>query len=211
MAIYQQDKIIRDVRRIIDRNANSHTLELIGDVDTLSLDVIIAGNAESGVKMAETDAPFYLLDGGFNFSDSIFWEDETSGWILLPEDFMRLIAFQMSDWDNAVYEAISCDDPNYIIQRSKIKGVRGTPERPVCAIGFRPEGRVLEFYSTKDNTAYAMRANYLPYPKFDRDKGLYICERCYTSALYNIAGLTLTTIGDENAKLFFELSKTQLI
>ena len=42
MAVYQKNKIQEDVRTALDQNMNSDTLKIIGDVDTLALDDIIA-------------------------------------------------------------------------------------------------------------------------------------------------------------------------
>lgn len=51
MAVYQKNKIQEDVRTALDQNMNSDTLKIIGDVDTLALDDIIASKIlETGSK-----------------------------------------------------------------------------------------------------------------------------------------------------------------
>lgn len=92
---------------------NSDTLKIIGDVDTLALDDIIASKILEAVKRVHSSAPSYLLDGGHNFGDAIYWKEHESGWILLPEDFMRFVVFQMNDWERAVFNPINTDDPEY--------------------------------------------------------------------------------------------------
>ena len=100
----------------------------------------------------------------------------------------------------------------YEKQSSRFKGIRGTPQRPVCAITIRPEGRSLEFYSCKTNKALVSKAVYLPYPKIDEDDGIEICSRCYIAVIYTIAALVLTAYGDsEKSASFSELSKSALI
>lgn len=209
--IYQIGKIMQDVRICIDQNMTSDALLESGDIDTLALDDIIRSKILEAVQRVHMDAPNYLLEGGHNFGDAVYWRELESGWVLLPPDFMRLVVFEMDDWEQAVYQAISTDDPEYEKQRSRFKGIRGTAQRPVCAIAIRPEGRVLEFYSCKSEDAQVSRAMYIPYPKIDEDNGVDICERCYNAVVYTAAGLTLLTCGEvEKGNAVSELAQTFL-
>lgn len=209
--IFQIDKIMHDVRICLDQNMTSDALLESGDIDTLALDDIIRSKILEAVQRVHMDAPNYLLEGGHNFGDAVYWRELESGWVLLPPDFMRLVVFEMDDWEQAVYQAISTDDPEYEKQRSRFKGIRGTAQRPVCAIAIRPEGRVLEFYSCKSEDAQVSRAMYIPYPKIDEDNGVDICERCYNAVVYTAAGLTLLTCGEvEKGNAVSELAQTFL-
>lgn len=212
MTVYHLDEIAKDVRIALDQNTTSDALREIGDVDTLSLNDIIKSKAVEAVKRIHSSAPPYLLDGGHNFGDEVYWQKCESGWVLLPEDFMRFVVFQMSDWERAVFYPISVDDPEYKKQSSRFKGIRGTTQRPVCAISIRPEGRVLEFYSCKSEDATVSRAVYLPYPQIDKYGAIEICQRCYDAVVYTIAALVLTTFGDvEKSSALNELAKSVLI
>lgn len=209
--IFQIDKIMQDVRICIDQNMESDALIESGDIDTLALDEIIKSKILEAIQRVHMDAPNYLLEGGHNFGDAVYWRELESGWVLLPPDFMRLVVFEMDDWEQAVYQAISTDDPEYEKQRGRFKGIRGTAQRPVCAIAIRPEGRVLEFYSCKSKNAQVSRAMYIPYPKIDEDNGVDICERCYNAVVYTAAGLTLLTCGEtEKGNSVSELAQTFL-
>lgn len=209
--VYNIHDVMRDVRVCLDQNMTSEQLLLTDDVDTLALDDIIRSKILEAVVRVHTNAPTYLLEQGHNFGDAVFWGDLESGWVLLPQDFMRLIVFEMSDWEKAVFTAISTTDPEYELQRQRIKALRGTAQKPVCAITVRPEGRALEFYSCKSETAYVRRAQYLPYPKIDKDEGIDICERCYTGVIYAAASLVLLTLGEsEKSSALSEISKTAL-
>lgn len=209
--IYQLDKILEDVRICIDQNMKSEALVESGDIDTLALDDIIKSKILEAIQRVHIEAPNYLLEAGHNFGDAVYWRELESGWVLLPDDFMRLVVFEMDDWEQAVYHAISTDDPEYEKQRSRIKGIRGTAQKPVCAIAMRPEGRVLEFYSCKTTDAQVSRAMYIPYPKIDDDNGVDVCERCYNAVVYTAAGLTLMTCGEtEKANSVSELAQTFL-
>jgi hypothetical protein len=193
--VYKIEVVERDVRIAIDENKTSEQLIGDEDIDTLSLDETIRSKIEEAVRSVGLSAPAHLLEEGHTFDDSIFWESDGSGWILLPDDFMRLIAFRMSDWERTCYNAISVDDPLYDLQSSRYKGIRGNVQKPVCAIVNRPEGKALEFYSSNSEDAYVKRASYIPYPEIDDSGGIDISERCYTAVVYTIASLVLTAYG----------------
>lgn len=212
MAVYRIEKIMEDVRISIDQNMSSEALVEVSDVDTLSVDSIIRSKICESVKRVHSAAPSHLLDGGHNFGDAVYWMEHESGWVLLPEDFMRFVVFEMDDWSRPVFEALSANDSEYEKQHSRFKGIRGTAEHPVCFICVRPEGRVLEFYSCKSEEAQVSRAVYLPYPKIDEDGAVEICQRCYDAVVYTTAALVLNTFGDmEKSAVFNELAKTTLI
>ena len=163
------------------------------------------------MRRVETSAPVHFLEEGHDFGDAVYWADLESGWVLLPDDFMRLIAFRMSDWERTVYAAISVDDPLYAKQSSRYKGIRGNTQKPVCAIVNRAEGKALEFYSCNSEEAYVSRASYLPYPHIDEDDGIDISEKCFTAVTYTVAALVLTTYGEaEKASALTELAKSIL-
>jgi hypothetical protein len=195
--IYKLTEIARDVRIAIDQNSMSDQLIANDDIDTLSLEELVRSKIVEAVRRVEAQAPVHMLDEGEDFSDEgVYWGALESGWLILPDDFMRLIAFRMSDWERTVYTAISVDDPLYEKQSSRFKGIRGNTQKPICAIVNGGEGKVLEFYSCSSTEAYVSRANYLPYPTIDIDGGIDICERCYEAVVYTVAALVLTAIGD---------------
>lgn len=217
--IFQVAKILQDVRVCLDENRTDTALILNGDEETLRLNEIIRSKIEEGVRRVHMAAPYYLLEQGHNFDEvegvALYWGDMESGWILLPQDFMRLVVFEMDDWERPVYDVITPDDPAYARCRSRIKGVRGTAERPVCALGVRPAGRVLEFYSCKTEEARMRRGVYIPYPKIEdvtveqvEVPSVDISERCYDAVVYTVAALTLVSLSEtDKAKALFEMSE----
>lgn len=209
--MYKIETVSQDVRIAIDENKTSEQLLGDEDIDTLSLNEIVRSKIEEAVRRVETTAPTFLLEEGHTFGDSVYWEGNNSGWTLLPDDFMRLIAFRMSDWERTCYNAISVDDPLYDLQSSRYKGVRGNVQKPVCAVVNRAEGKALEFYSCESEEAYVKRATYLPYPKIDDEDGIDISERCYTAVVYSTAALVLTAYGaNDRAEQLNALAKSIL-
>lgn len=210
MAVYQIKNITKDVRVALDQNGVSDSLEGIGDVDTLELNEIIRSKVVEAVKRVHSEASLYRLNQGHNFGDTLYWNDkEPCGWILLPDDFMRLVVFQMDDWARPVYRAIDMDSQEFVMQYSRFGGVRGTPSRPKCVLAIRPEGRALEFYSCKDQTAKVSRGVYIPQPKIDEHDGIEISNQCYEAVVYTICALVSTAYADSNrTELFNNMAKS---
>lgn len=207
--VYKIEVVERDVRIAIDENKTSEQLISDEDIDTLSLNDIIRSKIVEAVRRVESSAPVRYLEEGHVFGDAIYWERNGSGWTLLPDDFMRLVAFRMSDWERTCYMAISADAPLYDLQSSRYKGIRGNVQKPVCAIVNRAEGKALEFYSCNSEDAYVKRASYIPYPEIDEDDGIDISERCYTAVVYMTAALVLTAYGaSEQAAAMNTLAKS---
>lgn len=203
---------MRDVKVAIDQNASSAVLLAEEDVDTLSTDEIVRSKIVEGTRRVVRIAPSHLLDGGVPFGDVVYWSSRLSGRIILPEDFMRLFIFKMSDWERPVYDPITAADAAYGLQFSRYKGIRGTPQKPVVAIISRQEGLTLEFFSCRNTGATVEQALYFPFPRIDGDGGIEIPERCYNAVVYEAASLTLMTIGEsELSARMSELSKEFLV
>lgn len=191
---FRVDELTKDVRVALDQNMTSDALMALEDIDTLSLEEIIKSKLEDAARFIEGESPVYLLDGiGEPFAGSIGWEAQTGigpGYILLPEDFLRLISFQMSDWSVQVTQAIPEDSPLYMMQRSRFPGIRGCPQKPVVAITNRAGGLVLEFYSCSAGPdVHVKRARYLPIPKIE-DGMIDLCPRLRSSIVYYTAYMT---------------------
>lgn len=198
--IYRTERIKADVRRAMDENMADSELIGEGDRETLELDALILSKIEEAARRVELEAPAHLLEEGHKFGEDVFIDGEGRGWTFLPDDFMRLISFRMSDWECTLYGTITPEDPLYEKQSSRYRGVRGNPQKPVCAIVNRPEGKALEFYSCRDREAHAERATYLPYPKIDADGGIDICERCYDAVVNMTASLVLAVYGERGGQ-----------
>lgn len=215
MTAFQIDTIIQDVKTAMDQNSADEKLIAFDDIDTLSINKIIRSNVAEAVKIVHCQAPVHLLDSGYDFGNEIYWnESHKSGYITLPADFMRLVVFKMNDWERPVFEAITPDNPLYLRQSSRHKGIRGNAQKPVCAITFSSTERHLEFYSCKSTEAKISQAVYIPYPKIIKlpQPQISICSKCYSSVIYMTAALTAVTLNDNNLyKAFCEMSKALLI
>lgn len=197
---YQLDDLMKSVRIVLDNNMASDTLSALGDIDTLSLDEIIRSHLIEAVRSVEMNAPLSLLGGGTTFfGETITWyqqEGKGSGFVHLPDDFLRLIIFQMSDWQRPVFEAVSPQDPRYNMLRSRYAGVSGCPEKPSAVLVNMPTGMVLEFHSCVGGAGtFVRQASYIPYPKVEND-AIGIPYQLKEAVIYFCAYLTATTTQD---------------
>lgn len=194
--IYRKERILRDVRVLLDENERDRGLEALADKESLSLDAMIAGFIEEGARDAVSTAAVSELEAGHNFGEAVEWTDGGSGRIPLPEDFMRLIAFRMSDWERRVDRVVLPDDAAYGRLGSRYRGIRGNPQRPAVTIVPGPEGLWLEFHSCRSREAYVAEGVYTPLPRMDRNEGIEIPERVYRAVLRRIAALTAMSRGE---------------
>ena len=191
--------LIRDIRVALDMNRKDTALIEEEDIDTLDLDELIRSKIETAARLIEERAPVSLLDSGKPLSGSISFKEAVGkgrGRLALPDDFMRLITFKMSDWERAVTEPITETDPRYGLQSSRYAGIRGTPQKPVVAIVSEPTGLVLEFWScTGGENVKLQRGRYLPIPRI-REDGIEICEKLRSAVVAYTASLVSLATGD---------------
>ena len=209
--IYKVADLVREVRIAIDKNNSSAPLAaLIDDVDTLSIDALIESKIEDAARAVTVNAPRHLLDSGKGFSTAVAWSSSKTkhwGFTQLPEDFLRLVTFQMSDWSYPVVEAITETDPIYKQQNSRFAGIGGNPQRPVVAIVQHPIGLILEFYSCTSNDVAVKIARYIPIPRVENER-IGISEKLVDSVVYYCAYLVLTSLSEvEQAKMMFAIYK----
>lgn len=221
---YEVDKIVGDVRVCLDENRTSSSFVNDSSAETLLLNDIIESKIKEAIDFVHVNAPYYKLTGdtktlfresGGRSVISVVWfgvdANDACGAVKIPDDFLRLVVFEMSDWERPVYTAIGVDDPEYAKQRGKIKGVRGNPERPVCALTSMSGSKTLEFYSCRNRQATVRQATYIPYAEISDSRKVFISKRCYSSMVYVCAGLTLSTYGDkEKSNDLFNTAKTLL-
>lgn len=212
---YDVADIMRDIRITLDMNNSSEALLDVDDIDALTLDELIRKKLPVAARIVHTKAPRYLLDSGRAFGETIGWIGSVGigcGVIHLPDDFMRLVSFQMSDWDYPVVEAITEESPEYAKLHSRFPGLSGCPQRPVVAITQQPVGQVLEFYScTAGSSVTLRRARYIPYPKI-KNNGIELCEKLYDATVHYTAYLVaLSMRATELANALLSISENLMI
>ncbi len=179
---YTTAQIIKDTRVALGLNEEAPAA-LILDDEQLTIDQRIRACIIDAVTEAHLQAPLHWLTNASAFSATIAWNgDQPNGSITLPSDFLRLVAFRMSDWLQPVAEPILITDPAYALQLSPYPGVRGTPERPVCAL---VPGGTMEFYSCSSQAATISQSLYMPIPSVSYNS-IDIAPLCYNLVINNI-------------------------
>lgn len=220
--IYSQSTILSAVKAVIDENLSAPAADALSgalsdalsdDLEQTSMNDIILADVPDAVAMVEKAAPIWMVEGlplfdnetGLDTSGQpITWHEigkrnpDLAWWgsIAMPADFMRLLLFEMSDWDYPVSDPITDQDARYARQRSPFRGVRGNPNRPVVAL----HNSRIEFYCCLSKEATITSAQYAPWPKWT-DTDISIPPRLYRAAIYQTAALTLQQLGmSETAK-----------
>ncbi len=183
------EQVLRDVRMAMRMNPQAPDSPI--PASQLSLDQWITSRLPAAVRAEHIRANVSVFDSPLPFASPIVWADTATaaGSVALPNDFMRLVAFKMSDWDMPVTSASSIGSTQYMRQSSPYPGVRGNPCRPVCAIVPAPAGRRLEFYSCRDTLANVEQALYMPEPVIAPDSTIDIAPACYAAVIDNIAAM----------------------
>lgn len=115
-----------------------------------------------------------------------------TGYVTLPEDFLRLQAFQMTEWERPVHIPITPLDPLYAMQRNKY--VRGGVAKPVAVLAFNGATKVLEYYSVQ--TAHTVSVfRYIP-ETLPED----IQDNLFDSLTWLVASKVLQIIGSQLSK-----------
>lgn len=217
MGYYNIDRLIVDVRTTLDINPTVGSLLPNKNPSTLSLNELIRSKIQGAIQWVVREAPYHKLGSGKSFKGSIAWDGQVvgvgSGRIALPHNFLRLVCFEMSDWQRPATTPISDDDPRYAMQVSRYPGIKGNPQSPVVAIINEPIGLVLQFFSCEaGERVFIKKANYIPLPQvLAQDHEVEIPDKLYQAVLYHIAYLTSVSLGDnDKAGIFLNISKEYL-
>jgi hypothetical protein len=208
--------LVSDVRVTLDEN--SHQSEYLdSDSDNLELNEIIRLKLPDAVRVIHEMAPNRLVDGiPYAIEESVqFKRTDGSGYIRVPDDFLRLVLFDMRSWRMPVYTALNDNSDEYAQQKNVF--TRGSASKPVCALTQDHEGnRILEYYCAglmNDGTHNLRdhkirRMLYLPIPVV-ADNTVRISAGLRVPIVNYCAGLTLMSRGDpQRAELFINVSKS---
>lgn len=129
---YSVASIVEEIRIVLDQNMTSTALSELGDVDTLSIDVLIESKIIDAARQVILSAPYTLLsDIGVTITGTpTIGASPFRATLALPNDFLRLLRFKFAGWDYPLYEALPPSSKLYLQAHSKYK-VCGTKDRPL--------------------------------------------------------------------------------
>lgn len=214
---YAVDDIITDVLTTMNRKAESAAL-LNSGVALSVRDIARSKLLDASVQMT-MEAPIRMLEGE-TFGESAVWESAIGigiGAVDLPNDFLRLLVFQMSDWTHAVYHVVEPDSPEWqMVSTSLLMSVRGNGSRPLCTITHWATGRKLEFCGCSSGSEVSVsKAVYAARPFITPNQltgdRIEFSADIKRAVIFRCAALSCITLGDdEAAKNFFEQSKIMI-
>lgn len=205
--------IIREVKIILDENITESFIE--GDPDQLQLKDHIEARILDAVRNIHEAAGSEMLDDGLSIPTSgesiLQVNPDGTGYVRLPDDFMRLVIFKMTKWKRPVIEAVSDTDPRYFPQKSRFLGIRGGVDKPVCALTTGNASKILEFYSLPpgEEDKSVEKARYLPLPKIENNS-ILMCRKLVRPIYYQCAGLVALSLKDQSSANLFEIAKSYL-
>lgn len=172
---------------------------VVGDLSTsykTSFDVPVTHSTTLGTK-----AKVLLYSGSVGMDAALINDTNRNDYfyarVPLPQNFLRLLAFKMSDWDYMVDHATPRGDSTYSIQHSSVYSLRGNPHRPVVCV--TPDGRNLEAFGSSDPKAKLEVFDYVAIPEIDTvNNTIPISDKLYPSVIYYCASLVCTSLGDFN-------------
>ena len=111
--------------------------------------------------------PLHLIDTSNIPTYTFVNNDDGTGFIRLPKDFLRLSQFKMKDWQRPVIVPITQESPRYNLQKDKY--TRGGVAKPVCALV-----EMMPVSTTYLTTVLELFPIYYDWTENDIEKALYI-------------------------------------
>jgi hypothetical protein len=209
--------IIKDVRIAIDEIALNDA-DFAGGEDNQELDSIICSKIKEAVDFVHGNAAYSIIDISDNSSTdgSVKCEEakstERADFVYViprPNDFHRFLYGMMDCWGELVLETIDVGTEDYVLAHDPVVGA--TPYRPAVAYG----GLQYKFIKGTSKGANTASLYYLPICEYDhitdgKTEEITINNSLYTALIYQLAGLTLLTLGEQSADNMFNLAMTHM-
>lgn len=199
--------LVNKVRTLLDEiSSENMPIVDVGMVDNNPLDEIIDSLLDESAVEILMKAPFHRLDiSSATVTPEQNFNDKTIGKFALPEDFLRLVYFTMSDWLRPVTELAIKGDP--VSQRQSIKYIRGGLARPVGVLVKDDGGLKIEYYSTRVERHEVSEFKYIA-----RTTAEYISDEMVDAMCWICAGKTLVVMGQpEQAKNAYDNAQSLMV
>lgn len=190
--IVSREKLVADVRAMMGENRCYESLLRIDDSDTLTLNQRIAALAQVEADRLTASAPGELLDSPLWFADEdtpLWGSEEGRGRVRLPDDFLRLAAFRLARWPQAVWQPAAGDSARLRMLRAGVApGILADDRWPCVALTRETDGLFLEFFSSSPADTPIAEALYWPRATLDREGGFHFSSSLYPTLVESVAG-----------------------
>lgn len=208
--------LVNKVKTKIDEISTSDTpLQSITMADEKPIDTIIKSLLDESALEILLKAPFYRLsitdatsaastitatadkittttkdESGKETTSSI---QLPTGTIKVPDNFLRLVSFRMSDWQRSVTELATKGDA--VSRRQSNKNLRGGISRPIGVLTKNSSSIIIEYYSTYESTHKISEFLYIARTTADKIADSQMIE----AMTWICAGRALSIMGDAEA------------
>lgn len=209
------DGLVKEVRITLDEN-QTESAYLESGTDNMELDEIIRVKLIDAARSIIETAPVDMLEASELpvGTEAIHTNEDGSGYVELPDDFLRLVRFKLKSWKRAVVYAEEEGSEGDRMQRNGF--TRGTYIKPACVFSHDSGGnRIMEYFTAGKGSSGGYdhtvdTALYVPVPSIDNSSGSgtigipHLLRPCIVNYC---AGLTEVTRGNnQQADVFFKIA-----
>lgn len=191
--------IVADVKVCFDE-IGLNDAEFLTGTDNAEMDTIITSKIGDALRFVGLHADVGYLEPTV-VSTNVTAKDGMVDYEL-PDDFLRMIYAQLSDWLFAVTEPIFYTEKEYATLKNPI--TTGYPDNPKVAI---TADKHLELYTTKSSDV-KLTFGYIGEAKPNDNNEWPIPNKLHRAIIYYIAGLTLLTYKDAHADALLNMAIT---
>lgn len=140
-----EQEIIKKVRVIMNEAGEEVKLSLLSE-DTVNLDEYIKSSIPDAVNIVIANSPVRCVNKKQSAQKAVS-TGSGSGYVILPDDFITLIAFKLNGWKRMVSVLYPITSEEYKVQCNEY--TRSGVNKPMCFLNYNSSGqKILEYYSS---------------------------------------------------------------
>lgn len=140
-----EQEIVNKVRAIMNETGEEAKLSLLSE-DTVKLDEYIKSVIPDAVNIIITNSLVRCVNKKSGEASVAVSRENGMGYIILPDDYVSLIAFKLSGWKRMVAILYPITSEEYKAQRNEF--TRSGIRKPMCFLNCNEIGqRILEYYA----------------------------------------------------------------
>lgn len=205
-----EQEIITKVRTIMNEAGEESKLSLLSE-DTVKLDEYIKSAIPDAVNIIIANSPVRCVNKKSNISPTLTSNENGMGYIVLPDDYVSLIAFKIAGWKRMVAVAYPIESEEYKMQCNEY--TRSGIHKPMCFLSYNSAGdKILEFYAT--GTLPSSKIDTFVYEgRYDSTTGLDLSSNdpLSSAVCYMCASLVYSIFENENTAKEMQTISLKLI
>lgn len=151
-------------------------------------DSLLAALPAAAAEIIERRDPATITDT-LNFECAPVFSTDTSGYISLPKDFLKLGSFRMSDWEIPLFNPLPATSLTRRLQDTQYPGLKARPSKPEIFIVPSPHGFRLEFFGCLSRDAFPAVASYIPRPAINDENLMFLPSDIFNDLIQNLINI----------------------